>query len=52
MYRATRHSVAVVSKFVKYIWALMGIVFVVQVVYDVIRAIYAVGQGRTVALSE
>ncbi len=51
MYRATRNSEALVSKFVKYIWGLMGLVLVVQVVYDVIRAIYAAGQGRTVALS-
>jgi hypothetical protein len=51
MYRATRNSESLVSKFVKYIWALMGLVFVVQVIYDVIRAIFAAGQGRTVALS-
>jgi low affinity Fe/Cu permease len=50
MYRATRNSESLVSKFVKYIWALMGLVFVVQVIYDVIRAIFAAGQGRTVAL--
>jgi hypothetical protein len=50
MYSSTKNSEQFVSKLIKYIWIMMGVVLAVEVTYDVIRALYAVGAARTTAL--
>ena len=52
MYSSTKNSEQFVSKLIKYIWIMMGVVLAVEVTYDVIRALYAVGAARTTALSK
>lgn len=49
MYRATRYTKAL-DYAVRCAWVAIGVIFVVELVYDVVRAIYAVGIYRFISL--
>jgi hypothetical protein len=50
MYTSAKNAEQFITKLIKYIFVLMALVLCVQITYDVIRAIYAAGQARTIAL--
>jgi len=50
MYTSTKNAEQFISNLIKYMFMLMVLVLGVQITYDVLRAIYAAGQARTIAL--